>query len=350
MGEKINNKFCDTIQDSKNCNPVRSGGYYGKPALLSSPSSDNGVGCAVSLMDTLPHESYFAQKNEIPKNEKIPFQTPYQLVSKIHVDGECAATSNNVEYDVFGEKKEDQSVHVRCFNTMRSIDTKTGEKELLPHQRSNCGLESEGYINAIKYCPNQERIQALRTSLGELCGVGTLDGTVWTEKVPETPCHLVVPDVQSEDANVSGSMSPMPTGGKNNEITGCRNGSKNLLLLVEIIANESDRNRVATSLNCHVTKGDPHICYLQDIKEYGFDHIIIIGNCCCGILFLDCFGRVFAWDSMTYALRSLGDYWYLLTEKPQKSRLVWILDIDGTIDQIEDGMWRFLLILFILPK
>ena len=42
------------------------------------------------------------------------------------------------------------------------------------------------------------------------------------------------------------------------------------------------------------------------IKEFGFDHIIIIGEHENGLLFLDCYGRVFDWDYMIVQLRPLG--------------------------------------------
>ncbi|CAG8537527.1 4414_t:CDS:2 [Funneliformis caledonium] len=68
---------------------------------------------------------------------------------------------------------------------------------------------------------------------------------------------------------------------------GCNN-PKSPLMIVEMIANKSDRKRVANSLNCKLEGGDLSncICYMEQVKEYyGFDHIIIIGELHAGILF-----------------------------------------------------------------
>jgi hypothetical protein len=63
-----------------------------------------------------------------------------------------------------------------------------------------------------------------------------------------------------------------------------------------MIANKLNRKRVAESLNCKLEGGEPSscICYMEDVKEYyDFDHIIIIGKIHAGIIFLDCYSRVF---------------------------------------------------------
>ncbi|GES80607.1 hypothetical protein GLOIN_2v1883854 [Rhizophagus clarus] len=67
--------------------------------------------------------------------------------------------------------------------------------------------------------------------------------------------------------------------------------SMNSLMIVEMIANKKD--------------------------PVWFNHIIIIGECYAGLLFLDCYGRVFEWNnSMCGILWPLGDY---LNEAPKVS-------------------------------
>jgi hypothetical protein len=50
------------------------------------------------------------------------------------------------------------------------------------------------------------------------------------------------------------------------------------------------------------------IGYIEEVKGYGFDHIIIIRELNYGMLFLDCFSRMFNLDSLTGELFLLGDY------------------------------------------
>ncbi|RGB36352.1 hypothetical protein C1646_758171 [Rhizophagus diaphanus] len=40
------------------------------------------------------------------------------------------------------------------------------------------------------------------------------------------------------------------------------------------------------------------VCCIEEVSDYGFDHIIVIEERYCGLLFMDCFGRVFDLDSM----------------------------------------------------
>ena len=86
------------------------------------------------------------------------------------------------------------------------------------------------------------------------------------------------------------------------------------------------------------------IYYIEEVKRFGFDHIIIIGELHYGMLFLDCFGRVFNLDSMTDQLLFLGDYFKTMERvtKGLGTRWVpWIVDYDGgNVIEIKDGMCK----------
>ncbi|CAG8514579.1 7961_t:CDS:2 [Paraglomus occultum] len=64
----------------------------------------------------------------------------------------------------------------------------------------------------------------------------------------------------------------------------------------------SDRHRVASFIGIEIQPPDNFTNYMEQVKWYGFDHVIIIGKPYCGILFLDCYGRIFEWDSMDLLL------------------------------------------------
>jgi len=110
--------------------------------------------------------------------------------------------------------------------------------------------------------------------------------------------------------------------------------------IVEIIANKLDRKRVAEFLDRYIERGSltTYKCYLEDVKAYGFDHIILIGNCYAGILFSgllrscvrmgkrdECF--VVAWR---YAAKEI----YIL----------WGVEFDGTVTE------RCVIISFFYPR
>src|SRR6185312_15047114 len=159
----------------------------------------------------------------------------------------------------------------------------------------------------------------------------------WTKEKPKTPCHLVVPNVQSTEARIPEDESQ----------EGCKI-LENPFMLVKTIANKKDRKRVANYLNCKLeVLGDPStcICYMQIIKEHGFDHIITIGESHVGILFLDCYGHVFEWSSMCDVLWPLWDYENDATKESWNGwHVIWGLEFDGTLvefEDVKDGMSRF---------
>jgi len=56
---------------------------------------------------------------------------------------------------------------------------------------------------------------------------------------------------------------------------------------------------------------------LSEVQEFGFDHIILIGKRDYGILFLDCYGRVFVLNDMSGVLWPRGNS---LDEEPGLER------------------------------
>jgi hypothetical protein len=98
------------------------------------------------------------------------------------------------------------------------------------------------------------------------------------------------------------------------------------LILVEKISSEYDRLRVADSVGVMIINKDrfeKFIHCIQQIKEYGFNHIIIIGECIHGILFIDCYSRLFRLDSMCKILWFLGDYSQRMMKKSEADWVAW---------------------------
>ena len=185
-------------------------------------------------------------------------------------------------------------------------------------------------------------------SLGQLRRIGALAGNAWMKEKLKTPCRLVVPNVQSTKARIPETMSHVLKDEKQDESREDCNIPilKNPPMLVKMIANKKDRKRVANYLNCDI---DPStcICYMEFIKKYGFDHIIIIGERYAGLLFLDCYGHVFEWDnSMCGVLWPLGDYLDEAQKVSQTHCVMWDYESDGIEFELA-GMSRFLFILFL---
>jgi len=112
-----------------------------------------------------------------------------------------------------------------------------------------------------------------------------------------------------------------------------------------MIENESDRCRIAKSLNIEIRSAGLQKDYIyhdiMDIAQCGFNHIIIIGSCYCDLLFLDCYERVFRWDSMTDVLWFIGNFSKAVLEKPygKPYGVPWGVSGDGTVWELETGTY-----------
>jgi hypothetical protein len=114
------------------------------------------------------------------------------------------------------------------------------------------------------------------------------------------------------------------------EINETHGRCRSLSMIVDIVM-KSNRNYIATSLG------------LEEVIDYGFDHIIIIGERYCGLLFMDCFGRVFSLDSMDNVSYLLGDYSERVervAKELKASRVPWIVKSNGIVIEIKDGMCK----------
>lgn len=193
-------------------------------------------------------------------------------------------------------------------------------------------------------CTNQAVYSSLRTSLGELRRVGSLGVDSWTTGTGSRPCRRVYPhylDLSSTSGD--GTLRSVPRGPQTDE-TGWSREHHNLL--VDTLANDLDRYRVASFIgrDLYSEALAPEILVenMVAVRDFGFNHIIVIGEILYGMVFLDCYGRVFVWDYMTWALWPCGNS---LEEAKaickQSKRMAWTLDEDGKIHEYEYDFLSF---------
>ncbi|CAG8490303.1 7677_t:CDS:2 [Rhizophagus irregularis] len=189
------------------------------------------------------------------------------------------------------------------------------------NERYGCRIEGEKYENneTSEYCPNATRIRSLHMALGELKG-GSLE-----------PMHKM----------------PAEGGGLNESCRSCNSSP----MVIEVIANEYEHNLFASYINhgpCEVSNlncikpGSNLEDYVNEVQEYGFNHIILIGVREHGIIFLNCYGRLFILDTMTGVLWPLGDTLDEAVTKPWTGELAWNVDEAGTIFEVEYCMYTSL--------
>ncbi|RIB17667.1 hypothetical protein C2G38_2037550 [Gigaspora rosea] len=143
------------------------------------------------------------------------------------------------------------------------------------------GKEREG-------CPNTGTIGKMQASFGKLLRIGSLGGDSWKKK--------------SFTENPTTMSQVQLCEGKNGRTSRCNDS----LILVDAF---KDNSRIATLVNYEVLDSDPKelIYHIRCVANFGFDHIIIIGETEYGMIFLDCYGRVFLWENESQTLWPLGD-------------------------------------------
>lgn len=311
MGERPDSKICDTFQDSGDRIAVRHHGSYGTTAILPSDFNDN-LGCIMSAMDALYHEVYSLREDEFQKQKEIPWQNVINSGPEIHYDGtERKQPPISTKFNDLSKKKKDSTIHARIDNLQWA--THPG---YVYDQQINSGLESREYAGGQMVRP--ECIQQLGPTLGPLLRVGSFEGSAWTKKWPKTACHLVNPDsVYKESDEIEASMCKVQTCDENDDTNGF--GRKNHLMVVDTIIN-LNRKSVANSFGQEIEDQNQindidYVKelkdYIEEISDYGFDHIIVIGERYIGLLFMDCFGRVFDLDDIG-CLWLRGDYFKLV--------------------------------------
>ncbi|UZO03550.1 uncharacterized protein OCT59_023957 [Rhizophagus irregularis] len=89
----------------------------------------------------------------------------------------------------------------------------------------------------------------------------------------------------------------------------CNVTSISILVEKILVDKFKDKSRIAKFIDFEVLDTDPKelIYYISCVAEYGFDHIIIVEETDYGMIFLDCYGRVFQLDDESQFLWPLGD-------------------------------------------
>ncbi|PKC14814.1 hypothetical protein RhiirA5_451273 [Rhizophagus irregularis] len=315
MNERLGRKVCDT-QDSGDHIVAWYHGSYGTSSILPSDYNDNSVGCNMFVLDALHHEDHkdgLLREDCIQKQDKIPWLYVEGPGPTSHYDGtEPDKPPINAEFNDFGKKMEDRNVHVRIVNPQWTIRNRN-ERD----QQINSDIKSRDDVgDQMVQFECSGNIRELIPNLGPLLRVGTFEGSTWTNKNPKTPCHVVYPHSVVKDSGSKNktSMCSVQTCNINNDTNGL--SRKSHPMVVDTIT-KPNRNSVATSIRykLEVQDQDDDIGYvkgldgyIEEVGYYGFEHIIVIGERYDGILFMDCFGRLFDLDAMSGLLWLRGDY------------------------------------------
>ncbi|CAG8805742.1 23968_t:CDS:2, partial [Dentiscutata erythropus] len=334
LNEPWMRKLITEFITSGNSNSVWHNGKDDNTVSISTDLGDYSMGCRMPIVD-IPYKS--TSKDKISGPDCIFGENVETSCRQDHRNGgELVCSPNHSKPHIFSSEREDSEIFLRGNNSLRDSRSETDERTDIRNEQTSCNDKSKNDANIVFECSNHEKIKELQSSLGKLFRDSTLVCSTWTKKTAETPCHLVLPNDELKNKEDSFSVCPVSDGAEFDK-SSCINSP----ILVEILR-ESDSCRVATSLCLDLQTEDPEEntkielqCYITDVKQFGFNHIIIIGKRYCGMLFMDCFGRMFDWDSDSHALWSLGDYFDIISkeesEKNYDDRTAWDVLKDGTV-------------------
>jgi hypothetical protein len=249
---------------------------------------------------------------------------------------------------VHDTRQQDREIHgwsLDCLDTSKTVNA--NEIDVERNTIEDCRIEGEKYgdIQTSECCLNQTRIRGLHLALGQLLRISTVGSstkTIWT------PCKFVYPHFRVRNDGSRELMCKMPAGGRLDESCRDRNSSQ---MAIEVIANEYERKLFASyvnhgpcevsNLNCIKTGSDLDF-YVTTVQEYGFNHIILVGKRDFGIIFLDCYGRIFILDVVSNVLWPLGNTFEESVTKPWTGEVAWDVDEDGTVFEFQYCMYASL--------
>lgn len=291
----------------------------------------------------LPDQST-SEKGDNPSPSSVPREDAICFGREDCLDGDGGALDTvGIQSDIFSPERKDCPVHVWDLHPLWTDAIDEQQEDQHRDGIGNQGECNEDTGMGFSFCPNRDRIRSLLPSLGQLRRIGAVGvDEEWTEEIPKTPCCALLPHnfTRPENAASTPSQEPMPEMPASSRSDGSEGGCDHMFMVVDVVDNESDCRRLTESLGYEpffCTYSDVILSYCEMIKPLNFDHIIILARNDFGLLFMDCYGRVFRFDDSTYRLWALGGSLEEAMKNPWRM-VEWVIQEDMTVIQTKRGM------------
>jgi hypothetical protein len=298
-------------------------------------------GCALSLMELLCQASH--QESNYREAKGMSHTEPGGIEETAHGDrtkkGFPPIYDKPYTYDTRQQNKEIHGGSFSCLITRETATTNEIKCSINKKGGSTVEVRQNDDISRGKSCSNSTRIESLLAQLGQLRRIGTVgsdEGAKWKS------CRFVQPRYRIERDGSQRSLHNVSEGSTLIETQGCCNNS---YMVIDIIASESGRHRFADAINqgpCEVSSltecmnaKSGYGTYFDVVQDYSFNHIILVGERDYGMIFLDCYGRLFGLDMMSGVLWPLGNSLEEAKIKPWTGEVAWDVDDDGIIFELE---------------
>ncbi|CAB4423843.1 unnamed protein product [Rhizophagus irregularis] len=329
MDDKDHNEIYKSLQVSENCNALWPQGQISDSTIYSSNFYRHCVGCSSSTLEV--HYKSTAKKGIHETS----------CISGENAINPCGQDSGNRgdllsicdKFHIFRLEEENQELLFQGIASWQVWRNEGREKTGIRKCQGSIEAESgDDEINIFK-CQNREKID--ESLLGPVLRVGALEGSSWKENYPKTPCYFVYPDSKPKWTT---NTSMFPVSNDNRFDSSGNNPSLFLEMLEDVlnryhIANFLDIKLLSLKSDDYLQKDNIRL-YAMNIALCGFNHIIVIGETYCGLLFLDCYGRIFQWDAMADALVFYGNIFEGVLGKSRG--VLWGVSGDGSVWELSD--------------
>lgn len=235
------------------------------------------------------------------------------------------------KFNVHCQEGKDCQIHVRCISLLRGKD-----KEQICNRHEN--KKHEDIVKFSKICTNTCRINDMQASIWELRRVCVLGDANWVgEKYKVKLCNYVLAIHKNENDACNRTMCILQK--TSGQVESKELGDDSSCMIVDTFVDKSVCHNLASSIlyDLPTNSADPEKlgCYYRCVAKFGFNYIIVIGGLSCGLLFIDCYGRVFQWEDMEQVLWPVGNS--LDDMIPYEDLVIWTVE-DGVVYEESKGM------------
>jgi hypothetical protein len=222
--------------------------------------------CEYELRHTLPSTVKFLheasnQENDAQGAKGIPYMESGSFKETVHEDGnkEQIPLMFNKNY-MHGTRQQNQEIYGWSLNSLNTSKTiSTNGIDIAQNAIEGCKIEGEKYKDIqSEYCPNQIRNRGLQVALEKLLRVNTMGSSTRTKW---ESCRFVYPQFHVRKDGSHEPMHNVPEGVELYESCRNRNSSP---MVIEMIANEHERNLFASNINHGTYKTSNFSCIKPD--------------------------------------------------------------------------------------
>ncbi|CAI2191530.1 3997_t:CDS:2 [Funneliformis geosporum] len=304
MAERVDYEIRGAFQNGGGNDTFRPYMKNSIPRQVSTDTNYYDLGCLESPLELCPSafkEDNSKEANRISIRESETLNREYHDNTAGYIFASINSEPHVLRSSIETERKRCK-IHDGCVNSVSTTSEREGNSN---KERERADVKVG---KGCEECPNQRTMDQMQAQFGKLCRIGYLGGNAWKTTAPQETCRFVHPHSRFTQKGTSITESPTTMSqvqlreGKNESSSCCNNP----FILVDTF---EDKSRIATLINCEVLDSDPKelVYYIKSVAEFGFNHIITIGETDSGIIFLDCFGRVFQWDDESVKLWPLGN-------------------------------------------